>query len=117
MGWTETLANARNTVHATFRRPAVYTSPLGVVTNVWVRLHADLKVFGDLDREGYARVAEEINQVIFDSTEIVPQKGAVVDLGVDSNHAPIPGADFKYDITYTTPKKGNRYIPAEVTIK
>lgn len=117
MGWTETLANARDVVHGTFRRPAVYTSPLNVTTNCWVRLHTDLKLFGDLDREGYARTYEEINQAIFDTTEIVPQRGGVVDFGVDNNFVPIPGADFLYDIVEVTPWKGHRYMKAEVTIK
>lgn len=117
MGWTETLATARDAVHGTFRRPAVYTSPTNVVTNCWVRLHTDLKIFGDLDREGFARTYEDINQAVFDSTEVVPKKGGVVDFGVDNNHVAIPGADIKFDIVNVIPRNANKYIRVEVTLK
>lgn len=117
MGWKETLGTARDVVHATFRRPAVYTSPAGVSTNCWVRLHTDLKLFGDLDREGYARMYEDINQAVFDGAEIVPQKNGVIDFAVDDLHVPVPGVELKFDIVNVIPRNGNRYIRTEVTLK
>lgn len=118
MGWNEIRAQSRDLVHETFRRPAVYTAPDGVTTtNVWVRLHNKLQIFGDLDREGYARVFEEINHIIFDSTEVIPKKNGVVDFAVDETFEPIPGLDVKYEIVNITPAAGDRYIKTGVTLK
>lgn len=116
MGWREIRAKSRDIVHATFARPAIYTSPLGVVTNVTARLHNKMEVFGDLDREGYAKRFEEVNQVIFDSTQIVPQKGGSVDFGVTANYEVDPLIEEKYDIVNVTPPAGDRYIKTEVTL-
>ncbi len=116
MGWREIRAKSRDIVHATFARPAIYTSPLGVETNVTARLHNKMEVFGDLDREGYAKRFEEVNQVIFDSTQIVPQKGGSVDFGVTANYEVDPLIDEKYDIVNVTPPAGDRYIKTEVTL-
>jgi hypothetical protein len=99
-----------------FRYPAIYTAPDGVTTtNVWVRLHNKLEVYGDLDREGYAKRFEEVNQAIFDSTEVVPKKGGVLDFAVNNLHEPIVGQVRKYDVVNVTAADGNRYIRTEVT--
>lgn len=116
MDWATIRAKSREIVHNTFRHPAIYTAPDGVtVTNVMVRLHNKLEVFGDLDREGYAKRFEEVNQAIFDSTEAVPKKSGVLDFGVTALHVPIPGSDRKYQIVNVTPAEGDRYIRTEVT--
>lgn len=116
MGWREIRAKSRDIVHTTFARPAIYTSPLGVTTEVLARLHNKLEVFGDLDREGYAKRFEEVNQVVFDSTQIVPQKGGSVDFGVNANYESDPLVIEKYDILNVTPPAGDRYIKTEVTL-
>lgn len=118
MGWNEIRANSRDLVHDMFRRPAVYTAPDGVTTtNVWVRLHSKMQIFGDLDREGYARMIEEVNHIIFDSTEVVPKKNGVVDFAVDELFQPLIGVEAKYDIVNVTPPAGDRYIKTGVTLK
>jgi hypothetical protein len=118
MSWREIRAQARDLVHETFCHPAVYTAPDGVTTtNVRVRLHSRLQIFGDLDREGYARVLEEVNHVIFDSTEVVPRKNGTVNFAVDENFDPIVGLDAEYEIVNITPSAGDRYIKTGVTLK
>lgn len=116
MGWRELRASSRDIVHTTFARPAIYTSPLGVVTNVMARVHNKMEVFGDLDREGYAKRFEEVNQVVFDSTQIVPQKGASVDFAVDANYVALPMIKETYEIVQITPPAGDIYIKTEVTL-
>ena len=117
MGWRELRAKSRDIVHATFARPAIYTAPDGSTTNITARLHNKTEVFGDLDREGYAKRFEEINQVIFDSVQIVPVRNAVVDFGVTANYEVIPEIDEKYTVTLVTPPAGDRYIRTDVTLK
>jgi hypothetical protein len=116
MDWATVRAKSRDIVHNMFRYPAIYTAPDGVTTvNVRVRLHNKLEVFGDLDREGYAKRFEEVNQAIFDSTEVVPKKNGMLDFGVTALFAPILGSDRKYQIVNVTPAEGDRYIRTEVT--
>lgn len=116
MGWRELRAQSRDIAHSTFARPAVYTSPLGAAINVMARLHNKLEVFGDLDREGYAKRFEEVNQVVFDSAEVIPQKGGSVDFGVTANYEVMPLIDEKYEIDNVLPPAGDRYIKTEVTL-
>ena len=79
MGWAEIRKKARATVHATFALPAVYTSPDGLtVIPCMARKHNEKKVFGDLDREGFAQIIEDVNQVIFDEIEVTPQRKGTV---------------------------------------
>lgn len=115
MGWKEIRAASRDLVHATFTRPAIYTHG-SVSKGVHVRLHNKLEVFGDLDRDGFSKRFEEVNQVIFDSTEIVPMKGGVVDFMVDDAFAPIPGDPVKYRVQNITAAAGDRYIRTEVVL-
>lgn len=76
--------SCRTKVHETFGIPAVYTPPGDGATPVNLtkaRLHRNMVRQGDLDREGYAQVVEDVNRVVFDSDEIVPVAKAVVDFG------------------------------------
>lgn len=106
MDWAETRQAARRVVHDTFRLPAVYTSRAGVVTPCFVRMHNEMKSFGDLDREGFAQREEEINRIIFDSVEVVPEKGAVVD---------VTGFAI-FNIVNILPETTNGFIRTEVTL-
>jgi hypothetical protein len=82
MGWAEIRRRARRTVHSTFVLPAVYTSADGLTsTPCMARKHNEKKVFGDLDREGFAQVIEDVNQVIFDSIEVQVERNGRVDFG------------------------------------
>lgn len=108
MGWAETRAKARRVVHSTFALPAVYTSKDGnTVVPCNARKHNELKTFGDLDREQYAQVVTDVNQVIFDSLEVEPQKGATVDFGVGQG---------KYEITLILPKSTDDFQRVEVVL-
>ncbi|MBT9159041.1 MAG: hypothetical protein DDT26_00290 [Dehalococcoidia bacterium] len=109
-------AKSREIVHATFRRPAIYTSPEGVTTRVLARLHNRLEVFGDLGRDGYAKRLEEVNQIVFDSVEIVPRRNGVVDFGVTADYEVNPAVSEKYEVVSVSPAAGDRYIKTEVTL-
>lgn len=85
MGWAEIRKQARRTTHATFALSAVYRSADGnTETPCNARLHSEKKVFGDLDREGFARMIEDQNLIVLDKREIgTPEKNATVDFGND----------------------------------
>ena len=95
MDWGELRAAVRNTVHSVFARSATYQSPSypaghpptfamqqGTMAvnpvDITVRLHTNIEVFGDLDREGYAQQAEDVNRMVFLSADITPARGGIV---------------------------------------
>ena len=100
---------ARATIHDQFTIAAVVRSPDGSVTvDVGARLHIDgKKPFGDLDREGFALVIEEYNQVIFDRQQWEPQKGWSVDFG----------RGRVYNLVNFLGPRSARYIKMEITEK
>lgn len=112
MGWNEIRAAARTVVHQQFALPAFYSDAEATVVEqpISVRLHNDLKKFGDLDREGYARVIETVNQIVFDRDEVMPQRNATVIFRFDGE------ADLVYnvDVVLTSPD-GGRFVRAEVS--
>lgn len=83
MSWTTIRAAARRVVHSTFAREATYTSPEAGSTPVAarIRLHTRFLRYGDLDREGYAQVIDDVNQVMVDVGEVVPARLGVIDFG------------------------------------
>lgn len=107
MGWVETRKKARTIVHSTFSIPAVYTDPDGTVTPCNVRRHNEMKEFGDLDREGFARVIEDVNQLVFDLEEVEPVKNATIFFA---------DIDATFKITNFLPKTTDNYYRAEVTL-
>lgn len=82
MGWADTKRQARLRVHAHFAVSAEYTGPaLGSsAIPCSVRVHTKIARFGDLDREGYAEVVEDINRVIFLQSEVTPARKGIVTL-------------------------------------
>lgn len=82
MGWADIKREARLRVHAQFAVSATYTSPsLGSAPiPCQVRLHTKVARFGDLDREGFAQVVEDINRAIFLQSEITPVRKGVLTL-------------------------------------
>jgi len=109
MSLDEIRDRSRAAVHAQFTVPATVTSPDGLVeVTVGARLHRDLKKpFGDLEREGFALVLEQYNQVIFDREEWEPEIDWVVDFGRNRKFTLV---DFLGD-------RADRYIGMEVTLK
>lgn len=81
MSWATTRAAAKRVVHDTFARDATYTGPdpgdLPVAARI--RLHTQFLRFGDLDREGYAQVIDDVNQVIVDTGEVTPKQHGLID--------------------------------------
>lgn len=78
--WAEIKTAARQAVHETFKRAAVFTPvSTGIPVDVFARLHPNVKKFGDLDREGYAEVYEDVTRVVFDAAEVPsPARGDAV---------------------------------------
>ncbi len=100
---------ARATIHGEFSLPATVRSPDGSVEipALTVRLHRDLKKpFGDLDREGFALVIEQFNQVIFDREQWNPIKNWTVDFG----------RDRIFTLVNFVGDRADRYIKMEVTL-
>ena len=99
---------SRAAIHGQFSLPAVVRSPDGLVEiPVDARMHRDLKkFFGDLEREGFAQVIEQYNQLIFDSEQWYPVRGYTVDFG----------RKRVFEIHDILSDRGDRYIRAEVTI-
>lgn len=109
---------SRASVHAQFAIPAVVTPVDESLPQVPVtaRLHRDLKKpFGDLDREGFAMVIEQHNQVVFDVREWQtthstwrPKRGDAIDFG--------RGRTFELGDTLSD-RADPYYLKMEVTIK
>lgn len=80
--WDELRRQTRQAVHATFAFPATYTPPGGGASvEINARLHTRAVRFGDLDREGYAQVFEDVNRVVLDLAEVSPVNRAQIDFG------------------------------------
>ena len=107
MGWAEIRRAARRVVHSTFVLPAVYSSPDGLIVKpCMARKHNEKKAFGDLDREGFAQVIEDVNQVIFDAFEVEPQRNGTVDFGNGE----------VFEIVNILPKTTDEFRRVEVTL-
>lgn len=80
MGWSETRQAARLAVHREFGVPASYLAPTDGAEPAacTVRFHTRVARFGDLDREGYAQVVEDVNRVIFLNAEVTTARRGVV---------------------------------------
>ena len=68
MGWLETKQKARQVVHDTMFLPALLRSRTGGAdVPGTARLHYKRRTFGDLDREGFATVTEDVDYIIIDT--------------------------------------------------
>jgi len=71
--YEELKRDCRLRVHENFTRYASYLAPDGAeAIPVSVRLHTTPQLFGDLDREGYAKRVEDINALVFLLSEVTP---------------------------------------------
>ncbi len=107
MGWAETRALARATVHESFGLAASYLPPDGnpLVTGLTVRWHSRTVRHGDLDREGYAQIQEDVNRLMLNTAEVAdPQRGAIVTLTDDGR---------QYRIDHVLPFDG-AFAPCDV---
>lgn len=78
--WKRQKEEAQLAVHRQFASPATYTAP-GVGASpvvVYVRHHTRIATYGDLDREGFAQTVDDVNQIIFDTCEVAPEKRGIV---------------------------------------
>lgn len=69
-----------------------------------IRLHTKFLTFGDLDREGYARAIDDVNQVRVDTGEVIPKRGGLINfIGV-----------AQYRIGDVIPEKDDEFWVCEV---
>jgi hypothetical protein len=106
MSWADIKTLARAEVHENFGLSAQYLAPNGGprITGITVRWHTKVLRHGDLDREGYPQVMEDVNRIILDSRAVPePERNGIVSL-----------ADGRaYSIDYVLPYEG-RFIPCDV---
>jgi len=108
MGWADIRSTARSVVHETFGLAATYLPP-GVdpvlVEGLAVRWHTRTVRHGDLDREGYAQVQEDVNRLMIDTAQVAdPQRGGIITLTDDGR---------QYRIDYVLPYDG-AFAPCDV---
>lgn len=105
-GWSELRAQARATVHETFALAGSYLPPggAGPALFVWVRWHNGAIRHGDLDREGYGQVMEGTHRLVFDTSQVEPERNARVT---------VEGADYYVDFLH--PRNG-RFRMADVVV-
>ncbi len=107
MGWAETRALARSAVHQAFGLAASYLPPGGgaLITGLTVRWHSRTVRHGDLDREGYAQVQEDVNRIMIDTAEVpCPERGGLITLTDDGRC---------YRVEYVLPYDG-AFAPCDV---
>jgi hypothetical protein len=107
MDWAQVRRKARRVVHDTFAISAVYSSPLGVETPCKARMHNELQVHGDLDREGFSQVIENDNRVILDGLVVTPEKHGTI-LFTDYN--------VTFEIVNILPDSTDEFRRVEVTL-
>jgi hypothetical protein len=85
MAWDDIVQQARAVVHVTFQREALYypsSNVSGSGVPVMVRLHSSQVVTtGDLDREGYSQVYEDVERLVFTQADVTTnsiQRGGYV---------------------------------------
>jgi len=92
-------------VHNTFAREAQYVSEEGATPiPARIRLHTKFLRMGDLDREGYARVIDDVNEVRIDIGELTPVRLATIDFG----------NGVKFSIVNVVPDKDDNFWTCEV---
>jgi hypothetical protein len=90
--WTDTRRSARQIVHDTFAyKDARYYPQVGVGpgTQVSVRVHNRVIAQGDLGREGFAQMLDEVERIIFLTTDVDVldvRKGGAVKLSDGRNY-------------------------------
>lgn len=105
MSWAQIRSEARADVHAAFGLSASYTPPGGAtLSGILVRWHTRSMRHGDLDREGYGQVNEDINRLILDTNDVpAPVRNALLVLEDGTS----------YHIEYVLPYDG-RFVPCDV---
>lgn len=78
--WDAIKAKSRRVVHDTFGVAATYAPPGSTAgpLPIKVRHHTREVRLGDLDREGYAETAEDINRLVFWRADIDPVQYGIV---------------------------------------
>jgi len=106
--WDSVKLSMRETVHSTFARSALYrTAPgVGSGTAILARRHTKQQIIGDLDREGYATVSQDVNAVVLDLTEITPVRGGHITFVSDSS---------EWLIEYVEHSDDGRFVRCPVT--
>jgi hypothetical protein len=71
VNWFEVKSKMQQDVHATFAVPAIYRAAGTMYNlNITARLHTSQEIIGDLDREGFAQILQDVNRVVLDISEV-----------------------------------------------
>jgi len=77
MSWRDLRTKARAVVHATFQQPAQHFRTkvtTGAGNSITVRDHSNTVVTGDLDREQYTKVVEDVDRLILLTSDVEQYK-------------------------------------------
>ena len=96
MSWLDIKQKAREVTHRTFGIPAQFRPAAGGFIDGAARLHYKNKMFGDLDREGFATVTEDVDFVVIDTRVFVNARDR------DRIHFPNLNRTFKLDVEHPT---------------
>ena len=103
--WADLQRKQKKAVHSAFSRFAVYDFG-AFSTTCSVRYHVETPLFADLDREGYAKVAEDIITLVLSPDEIPePSRGAIVTIDSMEN---------SYQIERVRPRENPYEVVCEV---
>ena len=103
MGIKEIKDQARATLHGSMSYPALYTAPgssAPIDCNVRLHITSHLDMGAWQQSDGFAVMAEQPTKVVFLRSEVVPERGGVVELGDGTKYRvdrPLPA----YGITQT----------------
>lgn len=106
MSWLDIKQKARGDVNRTFAIPAQFRPQSGGAIDGTARLHYKVRSFGDLDREGFATVTEDIDYIILDTRVFI---GAAER---DKVHFPDLNRTFKLDVEH--PNEDGIFVKWEV---
>lgn len=107
MGWQEIKQKARDDVHRTFVLPALFTRGMDAAVPCNARMHYKVRRFGDMDREGFATVVEDIDYVILDTRELA--------MIVENDTIEFPGIGRLFKLTIREPWEDQTFQKWQVT--
>lgn len=107
MGWAEQKAMLKDTVHMTFRLPALYTragNP-GASFDIQVRLNNDIRTVGGNSSAGFAQIIQDVPKLRIDPAEVLDGLRPNID-----DTILIPSENTTFRINNIMPMDGKFYV-------
>lgn len=106
--WFAIKAKMQQDVHSTFSASAVYRAAGTMFDQpVTVRLHTRQEIIGDLDREGFAQILQDLNRVVIDTEEVAaPARLSRITFGDGRQFlldTPLPNGNVRFQTWMVTP--------------